>query len=196
MWGASRLEIAYPSAKTTTLTCYCLSTVLCSFTPMQNYVPRLARPSFARRQNSIIPSKIIYDSNRLFVISLRPSVARSTNRSNGVAAAAPPDSAPPPLSLGRPTFRCYALSNSRPPPSLSPSVRPSVFPRLDWRDLHSGGKRESEAAKEEPTSMATGGGGGAPGGDQTTAAAAPSRRRRRRRYRRSVACILSARVKN
>ena len=41
------------SGKTTTLACYCFSTILCSFTPMQNFVPRLARPSFARRQNSI-----------------------------------------------------------------------------------------------------------------------------------------------
>ena len=73
---------------------------------------------------------------------------------------APTDSATPPLSLGRPTFRCYALSNSRPSPpppprpslplSLAPPAPPSVFPRLDRRDrrdrrdLHSGGERESE----------------------------------------------------
>ena len=46
-----RNSLSQCSGKTTTLACYCFSTILCS--PMQNFVPRLARPSFARRQNSI-----------------------------------------------------------------------------------------------------------------------------------------------
>ena len=123
---------------------------LCACTPMQNFVHQLVVLFFFR--SAPTPSTIIYESNRLFVISLRPPrrAARSTE-----ATALPTDSATPPLSLGRPTFRCYALGNSRAPsaslpPSLPPSVRPSVrLPsfgpeRPERPTFETRGKRESE----------------------------------------------------
>ena len=126
MWGASRLEIAYPSAKTTTLICYWFSTILCSFTPMQNFVPRLARPSFARRQNSIKDHLRFQQVICYFTPSFRRQIdeqeqRRCRRRAAGFGGAS---------AVAWKTYISVLRAKQQSAPSLPFSVPPSVRPSL------------------------------------------------------------------
>ena len=127
MWGASRLEIAYPSAKTTTLICYWFSTILCSFTPMQNFVPRLARPSFARRQNSIKDHLRFQQVICYFTPSFRRQIddeqeqRRCRRRAAGFGAAS---------AVAWKTYISVLRAKQQSAPSLPFSVPPSLRPSL------------------------------------------------------------------
>ena len=91
--------VAHPDADRC---CFSISTLLCASNPLQNFVPRLVFLSFFRSPPT--PSTIIYESNRLFVISLRRRIdeqkqRRSRRRRRRLRAPTPTDSATPPLSL-------------------------------------------------------------------------------------------------
>ena len=126
-----RNSLSQCSGKTTTLACYCFSTILCSFTPMQNFVPRLARPSFARRQNSIKDHLRFQQVICYFTPSFRRQIdeqeqRRCRRRAAGFGAASAVAWKTYISVLRAKQQSAPSLPFSVPPSSLRPSVRPSL----------------------------------------------------------------------
>ena len=187
-----RNSLSQCSGKTTTLACYCFSTILCSFTPMQNFVPRLARPSFARRQNSIKDHLRFQQVICYFTPSFRRQIdeqeqRRCRRRAAGFGAAS---------AVAWKTYISVLRAKQQSAPSLPFSVPPSLRPSLRRVRLPSFGLERPTFGREKGERSGEGRTNFYGNRRRRSSGRRPNHRGRRRRYKRSVACILSARVKN